>query len=76
MENLSKPSTFRLPDELILQLEGLALIDDIGFAQVVRDAVASYVERRRTSPELPSEIELAKERLNAPLDALLELVSK
>jgi len=53
-----KSMTLRLDRELAARVEALAEIESIPIAQVVREALNSHVERRKTEPEFKSKLKI------------------
>lgn len=64
------PTTVKLDDQVIDQLDGLAQIDQIRRAAEIRSAVAWYLQQRLSDPNLGANIEAAKQRTDRILDSL------
>jgi len=57
----------RMNDEMLELLDGLVLVYGTNRSRVINAAVIFHIEQRKADPELPSQIEKAKKRLDVLL---------
>jgi predicted DNA-binding protein len=58
----TKAMTLRLPQDQAEELEAIALIEDRPVAEVVREAIASHIKKRRSDPRFQQKLRDALER--------------
>ncbi len=66
----TKAMTLRLPGELHERLAAVAAVEGEAIAEVVRQAVADHVERRRHDPEFKAKLEATLRQHQRLLDLL------
>ena len=65
-----RPVTVRLSEQQVTHLMGLAIIDDTNLAEQLRQAVAVYIEQRRSAPDFAEQVEAARTRQDKTLESL------
>lgn len=65
----SRVTTIRQPEDQADELEFVARVDGIPASELIRDAIASYLEARRATPEF-------QERLRARIEADKEILAR
>ena len=65
----SRVTTIRQPEDQADELEFVARVDGIAASELIRDAIANYLEARRTDPEF-------QERLRARIEADKEILAR
>lgn len=58
---LDKPVTLRIGNDVFDILTAFSLVDEVSLADVLRAAIASYIDHRRNDPELISKLDGARE---------------
>lgn len=65
----SRVTTIRQPEDQADELEFVARVDGIPASELIRDAIADYLEARRANPEF-------QERLRARIEADKEILAR
>lgn len=67
--NTSKLVKFNVPEDMLRELAGFAVLDNEPINGVVNDAVRFYVDERRAAPTFPDELAAARARLTDEAEA-------
>lgn len=76
VEKETKELAFKLPEDVIEQLSGLALIDgkpsdpDVVAAEYAGEAVIQYLTKRKADPSFPDQLATARARMDKRMDLI------
>lgn len=65
-----KTMSLRLPDEQAKALDALAMADETSVSEVIREAIAERIEKRRADRDFQARLKRAVERNREALDLL------
>jgi predicted DNA-binding protein len=66
----TKAMTLRLSRDQAEELEAVALVEDRPVAEIVREAIASHIDKRRTDPRFQKKLKESLERNRRVLQRL------